>query len=78
MSSELDRERQRAAQLEAGIQASQQRHASKNDMDLSQFDWVKLHKELSTDQETGKAYHETSGEKTKRVFGSNPFVPIGK
>ena len=78
MSSELDRQRQRSAELEAGIRAYQQKGVKEGEVDLAQFDWVKLHQELNTDQATGKPHIETSSDKTQRVFGNNPFIVIGK
>ena len=45
--------------------------------DEAMLEWIELNKQLNIDQNTGKPYHVTSGDKTKAVFLDNPLVPIG-
>ena len=68
---------EREAAFEARVKEINERNKKPN-TDFTEFDWVKLNQELSTDPTTGKKYLETSMEKTSRTFGQNPFIWIGK
>merc|ERR1711992_432339 len=67
---------EREASFEAKIKEINERN-KKPTTDYTEFDWVKLNQELSTDPTTGQKYLETSMEKTSRTFGQNPFIWIG-
>ena len=41
------------------------------------FDWVQLHKDISTSQESGLPLQETVADKFNRKIAENPIVPIG-
>jgi len=80
MSGQIDVVRSAQADREAAFEARVKEINEKNkkpSTDFTEFDWVKLNQELSTDPTTGKKYLETSMEKTSRTFGQNPFIWIG-
>lgn len=43
------------------------------------FDWIELHKQIGSDQETGQQQRDqvSTRDKFVRKFKENPFVPIG-
>lgn len=49
----------------------------KEEIDMENFDWVALQKELRTSQSTGMSYEETNKEKLWRKMGENPLIPLG-
>ena len=49
----------------------------KEEVDMENFDWVALQKELRTSSTTGLTYEETNTEKLWRKMGENPLIPIG-
>ena len=48
----------------------------REEVDMSKFDWVQFHHDM-THAKTGKPHNETAGQKFKRKFADNPFIPIG-
>merc|ERR1711862_1065851 len=49
----------------------------KEEIDMDNFDWVALQKELRTSASTGMAYEETNKDKLWRKMGENPLIPTG-
>ena len=76
--SEIDRVRANDATLEAAKQARMEKQMEKQG--FTQLDWINLNKELQVNPATGKKYGDavSSTEKMSSVFGSNPFILIGK
>ena len=48
----------------------------KEEIDMENFDWVALQKELRKDS-SGQSYEETNKEKLWRKMKENPLIPLG-
>merc|ERR1712192_363577 len=46
-------------------------------LEVDEFEWIQLNKELAVNRDTGKKHQEAPSEKLVRKFKENPFLPIG-
>ena len=46
--------------------------------DAAKLEWIELSRELQIDKDTGRPYHLTTAEKSRKLFIENPLIPLGK
>ena len=68
-----------AEEIKAEYKRLQDKKRAKNkeNIEVDEFEWIQLNKELAVNRDTGKKHQEASSEKLVRKFKENPFLPIG-
>eukprot|EP00090_Calanus_glacialis_P044850 TRINITY_DN8044_c0_g1_i1.p1 TRINITY_DN8044_c0_g1~~TRINITY_DN8044_c0_g1_i1.p1 ORF type:complete len:136 (-),score=47.76 TRINITY_DN8044_c0_g1_i1:144-551(-) len=67
-----------AEELKQKFSEIQQKKAGKKeDIQIDEFEWIKLNQELAINRESGKKHQESGNEKLMRKFKENPLIPIG-
>eukprot|EP00092_Neocalanus_flemingeri_P005033 GFUD01005413.1.p1 GENE.GFUD01005413.1~~GFUD01005413.1.p1 ORF type:complete len:140 (-),score=55.02 GFUD01005413.1:92-511(-) len=56
----------------------QKKHGKKEEIQIDEFEWINLNKEIAINRESGKKHaQESANEKLTRKFKENPLIPIG-
>jgi len=68
-----------AEDLKAEYKKIQESKRPKNEdtIEVDEFEWVQLNKELLLNRDSGKPHKERPQEKLIRKFSENPLIPIG-
>jgi len=68
-----------AEEIKAEYKRLQDKKRAKNkeNIEVDEFEWIQLNKELAVNRDTGKKHQEAPSEKLVRKFKENPFLPIG-
>jgi len=66
-----------AEELKQKFKEIQKQKDNKKEIDIDEFEWIKLNQELAINRESGKKHQESANEKLMRKFKENPLIPIG-
>jgi len=66
-----------AEELKQKFKEMQKQKENKKEIDIDEFEWIKLNQELAINRESGKKHQESANEKLMRKFKENPLIPIG-